>query len=65
MKAAYRLLYRSKLKLADALEQIESELASPHTRHMVEFIRGSKRGICRELRAQGAIREALELGSQS
>jgi len=65
LKAAYRLLYRSKLMLAEALERIENELPSPHTQHLVEFVRGSKRGICREARTQGAIREALELGSQS
>jgi UDP-N-acetylglucosamine acyltransferase len=48
LKSAYRILYRSGLKLADALAQIEAELATEHTRHLVEFIRGSKRGICRE-----------------
>jgi UDP-N-acetylglucosamine acyltransferase len=46
IKAAYRLLYRSGLKQQDALQRIESELPSPHTRHLVEFVRNSKRGIC-------------------
>jgi UDP-N-acetylglucosamine acyltransferase len=48
LKAAYKILYRSKLKLEDALRRIETELPNPHTLHLVEFIRSSKRGICRE-----------------
>ena len=48
LKAAYRLLYRSGLKLTEALERIEVELPSEHTRHLVDFIRKSTRGICRE-----------------
>ena len=28
--------------------QAKSEAPNPHTLHLVEFIRGSKRGICRE-----------------
>ena len=48
LKCAYQILYRSKLKLETALARIESELDSDHTRHLVRFIRSSKRGICRE-----------------
>lgn len=48
LKAAYRLLYRSGLKLEDALRRIEAEAATPETAHLVSFIRRSKRGICRE-----------------
>ncbi len=48
LKAAYRLLYRSGLKLKDALERMEAEIPSIHTKHLIEFIRRSKRGICRE-----------------
>ncbi len=48
LKTAYRLLYRSGLKLADALQRIEAEAATPETLHLVAFIRGSKRGICKE-----------------
>jgi UDP-N-acetylglucosamine acyltransferase len=50
LKAAYRILYRSGLKLEDALRRIENEVPSEHTKHLVEFIRSSKRGICRESR---------------
>ena len=48
LKSAYRLLYRSGLKQEEALARIEAELVSEHTRHLVDFIRKSKRGICRE-----------------
>jgi UDP-N-acetylglucosamine acyltransferase len=48
LKKAYRLLYRSGLKLEDALSRIENEVPGDEARHLVRFIRGSKRGICRE-----------------
>jgi UDP-N-acetylglucosamine acyltransferase len=48
LKDAYRLLYRSGLKLEEALSRIASEVPSEHTLHLVEFIRSSKRGISRE-----------------
>jgi UDP-N-acetylglucosamine acyltransferase len=48
LKKAYRLLYRSSLKLADALARIETEIPTEHTLHLVSFIRKCKRGICRE-----------------
>jgi UDP-N-acetylglucosamine acyltransferase len=48
LKNAYKLLYKSNLKLDDALSRIETESPTGHTLHLVEFIRGSKRGICRE-----------------
>jgi UDP-N-acetylglucosamine acyltransferase len=51
LKRAYRLLYRSGLKQAEALARIEGELASRRTQHLVEFIRKSKRGICGESRS--------------
>jgi UDP-N-acetylglucosamine acyltransferase len=50
LKSAYKILYRSGLKLADALLRIETEIPTEHTLHLVNFIRSSKRGICRETR---------------
>jgi UDP-N-acetylglucosamine acyltransferase len=47
LKRAYRLLYRSGLKLAQALERIATECKSTHSRNLVDFIRKSERGICR------------------
>jgi UDP-N-acetylglucosamine acyltransferase len=48
LKTAYKLLYKSGLKLEEALARIEAEVATEHTLHLVAFIRSSKRGICRE-----------------
>jgi UDP-N-acetylglucosamine acyltransferase len=48
LKQAYKLLYKSGLKLEDALSRIEVEVLTEHTQHLVAFTRGSKRGICRE-----------------
>src|SRR5271168_1490285 len=48
LKTAYKLLYKSGLKLEEALRRIETEVPTEHTRHLVTFIRSSKRGICRE-----------------
>lgn len=48
LKKAYQTLYRSSLKLDEALLKIENEAADENTRHLVRFIRRSKRGICRE-----------------
>jgi UDP-N-acetylglucosamine acyltransferase len=47
LKNAYRLLYRENLKLEEALVRIEREFPSPHTVHLINFVRSSKRGICR------------------
>jgi len=49
LKKAYLVLYRSGLRLEEALEKIERELADEQTLHLVKFIRSSKRGICRGL----------------
>ena len=48
LKKAYQLLYRSGLKLEEALAKIEAEIPDENTSHLVRFIRASKRGICRE-----------------
>lgn len=47
LKRAYTLLFRSGLKLEEALRRIEQEALSEHTRHWIEFARRSRRGICR------------------
>ena len=48
LKKAYQILYRAGLKLQDALARIETDLPAPETLHLVQFIRRSERGICRE-----------------
>ncbi len=54
LKTAYKLLYRSNLRLEEALARIETEVPSPHTKQLVNFVRSSKRGICRESHAAKA-----------
>lgn len=45
---AYRILVRSKLKVDDALQKIESELGlHPEVRLLVDFVRSSQRGFIR------------------
>ena len=48
LKKAYAILYRSGLKLEQALQRIETEVPTEHTLHLVRFARRSQRGICRE-----------------
>lgn len=48
LRAAYRILFRSKLKLKDALVRVREEVPqTPEVIHMVNFIEKSRRGICR------------------
>jgi UDP-N-acetylglucosamine acyltransferase len=48
IKLAYKIVYRSNLKLEEALRRVETEAPTEHTLHLVRFIRASERGICRE-----------------
>ena len=47
LEQAYRLLMRSKLNTSQALERIDSDgrLNVPEVAELVDFIRGSKRGV--------------------
>ena len=48
VKRAYRLLYKSGLRLKDALAALEDlSQDEPDVTHLVEFIRGSERSIVR------------------
>ncbi len=47
LKQAYRILFLSNLKLEPALARIEAEIPTEHAVHLVDFVRRSKRGICR------------------
>jgi UDP-N-acetylglucosamine acyltransferase len=47
LKRAYRLLYRSGLKLGVALDRITAECGSKYAQDLIEFVRRSDRGICR------------------
>jgi UDP-N-acetylglucosamine acyltransferase len=48
LKQAFTLLYSSDLNTSQALEEIEAKIEPiPEIRHLVEFIRASKRGIAK------------------
>jgi UDP-N-acetylglucosamine acyltransferase len=48
IKKAYRLLFREKLTLKEAIKKVHDELPnSPEIRHLIEFIEKNKRGISR------------------
>ncbi|MEP6822678.1 MAG: acyl-ACP--UDP-N-acetylglucosamine O-acyltransferase [Chthoniobacterales bacterium] len=49
LKRACHLLLRSKLPLETALHDME-QLADKNVSHLIEFVRGSRRGFCREHR---------------
>jgi UDP-N-acetylglucosamine acyltransferase len=48
LKKAYQILFRSRMKLEEALRRIEAECPTEHTLQLTAFIRRSQRGICRE-----------------
>jgi UDP-N-acetylglucosamine acyltransferase len=52
LKEAYRILYRSQLPQEAALARIEKEIPTEEVRHLVMFVRSSKRGICRDARSK-------------
>jgi UDP-N-acetylglucosamine acyltransferase len=49
LRRAYRLLFREGLPLADALDSLAG-IDDEHVRHLVEFIRASRRGFTRAAR---------------
>ena len=51
LKKAYRMLYRSGMKLSDAITMMEQELdSSEAVDHLLRFLRNVDRGICRSRR---------------
>jgi UDP-N-acetylglucosamine acyltransferase len=48
LQRAYRIIVRSKMRLQEALEKVETELGfHSEVRYLVEYIRSSKRGVIR------------------
>lgn len=48
LKKAYKILFRDKLSLKEALSKVKKELPQiPEIIHLLEFIEANKRGICR------------------
>lgn len=60
IKRAYKLLYRSGLNFATAISEIEKMCASDEIKHLLNFIKNAKRGICRG----GTARESTDLAAQ-
>ena len=49
LKQAYRVVFHSGLKVADAVARAREEIpASPEVEHFLSFVQSSKRGVCRE-----------------
>jgi UDP-N-acetylglucosamine acyltransferase len=48
IQAAYEMLYRSNLNVSQALDELAKKFHIPEITHLIQFIRASKRGICRE-----------------
>lgn len=47
IKDAYKIIYRSDLKIAEAVEQLKTMGGNPHIAGMVDFIEASQRGLQR------------------
>lgn len=48
LKKAYKILFRDKLQLKEAIDKVKRELPQiPEIIHLLEFIEANKRGICR------------------
>jgi UDP-N-acetylglucosamine acyltransferase len=49
LRKAYKVLFRSPLTMEEAIKQVHEDpiYALPEVKHMVDFIRGSKRGVTR------------------
>lgn len=59
VKAAFRLLYRSGLTPARALERIREEVpATPYVRRLTEFLETARRGICAPAEPRAHVRAA-------
>lgn len=50
LERAFDILYSSGLAVARAVDQIEREVDSPYVRELCQFVRESKRGICKFIR---------------
>jgi len=61
LNRAYRILFRSTLKLEERLKKIEDEIDCDETGYLVSFIRKPSRyGFCREVKRKGKREEAAE-----
>jgi UDP-N-acetylglucosamine acyltransferase len=56
IQAAYDLIYHSNLNVGQALDELRGKFHAPEIAHLVEFVAGSKRGICRA-RGEGGVED--------
>lgn len=55
LKAAFNLLFRQRVNLQMAMQQVEAEVPlTPEVAHLLEFIRQSKRGVAMGVRSRGS-----------
>ena len=48
LKKAYRIIFRSGMKLSEAIEEMEQDFPStPEVEHLLRFLRNCERGLCR------------------
>jgi UDP-N-acetylglucosamine acyltransferase len=48
LKQAYRIIFRSQITLTKAMERVQAEVPElPEIRHLLDFLKSSKRGVCR------------------
>jgi UDP-N-acetylglucosamine acyltransferase len=47
LRQAYKLVYKSGLRLSEATEQLAQTASNPEVRHFLDFIKQSERGIVR------------------
>ncbi len=48
LKQAYRIIFRSHITLTKAIEKVPAEVPDlPEIRHLLDFLKSSKRGVCR------------------
>ena len=55
MQDAFRILFRSRLNLREALARVEAEVRSADVAELVAFIRASKRGVAMGPRRDGVL----------
>lgn len=53
LRGLYQTLFRSGMKLSDALAQVSNRYTNPHARAVIEFVAAAKRGICRDISRGG------------
>jgi UDP-N-acetylglucosamine acyltransferase len=54
LKRVYHLLFRSGLKMSSAMEQAKAEFHSAPARTLLDFVAGSKRGVCADVKSASA-----------